>query len=223
MAKIPLIIDCDPGHDDAIALMLAASASDVFDLRAVTTVGGAQSVDKTFYNARRVLTVIGLDVPVARGAAQPMVRKALGGTEIVHGESGLDGPKLPEPDLTPCNLTAFELLCKVLEEAEEPVTICPTGPMTNIGILLAVRPDLKKKIKEFSIMGGGFYMGNWTAAAEFNILADPEAAKIMFDSGIPIIMSGLDVTHKAYVTREENEVIRANGNRCSVLAAELID
>ena len=189
MAKIPLIIDCDPGHDDAIALMLAASASDVFDLRAVTTVGGAQSVDKTFYNARRVLTVIGLDVPVARGAAQPMVRKALGGTEIVHGESGLDGPKLPEPDLTPCNLTAFELLCKVLEEAEEPVTICPTGPMTNIGILLA----------------------------------DPEAAKIMFDSGIPIIMSGLDVTHKAYVTREENEVIRANGNRCSVLAAELID
>ena len=111
----------------------------MFDLRAVTTVGGAQSVDKTFYNARRVLTVIGLDVPVARGAAQPMVRKALGGTEIVHGESGLDGPKLPEPDLTPCNLTAFELLCKVLEEAEEPVTICPTGPMTNIGILLAVR------------------------------------------------------------------------------------
>ena len=110
MAKIPLIIDCDPGHDDAIALMLAASASDVFDLRAVTTVGGAQSVDKTFYNARRVLTVIGLDVPVARGAAQPMVRKALGGTEIVHGESGLDGPRLPEPDLTPCNLTAFELL-----------------------------------------------------------------------------------------------------------------
>ena len=110
----------------------------------------------------------------------------------------------------------------MLEEAEEPVTICPTGPMTNIGILLAVRPDLKKKIKEFSIMGGGFYMGNWTAAAEFNILADPEAAKIMFDSGIPIIMSGLDVTHKAYVTREENEVIRANGNRCSVLAAELI-
>ena len=115
MAKIPLIIDCDPGHDDAIALMLAASASDVFDLRAVTTVGGAQSVDKTFYNARRVLTVIGLDVPVARGAAQPMVRKALGVTEIVHGESGLDGPRLPEPDLTPCNLTAFELLCKVLE------------------------------------------------------------------------------------------------------------
>ena len=95
MAKIPLIIDCDPGHDDAIALMLAASASDVFDLRAVTTVGGAQSVDKTFYNARRVLTVIGLDVPVACGAAQPMVRKALGGTEIVHGESGLDGPRLP--------------------------------------------------------------------------------------------------------------------------------
>ena len=220
--KIPLIIDCDPGHDDAIALMLAAS-SDKFDLKAVTTVGGAQSVDKTYYNARRILAAIGLQVPCARGAAQPMVRKALGGTEIVHGESGLDGPVLPEPTEESCKLTAFELLCKTLEEAEEPVTICPTGPMTNIGILLAVRPDLKPKIKEFSIMGGGFYMGNWTAAAEFNILADPEAAKIMFDSGIPIIMSGLDVTHKAYVTREENEVLRANGNACSVLAAELID
>ncbi len=223
MAKIPLIIDCDPGHDDAIALMLAASASDLFDIKAVTTVGGAQSVDKTYYNARRVLAAIGLDVPVARGAAQPMVRKALGGTEIVHGQSGLDGPALPEPEGEPCPLTAFELLCQVLEEVEEPVTICPTGPMTNMGILLAVRPDLKKKIKQFSIMGGGFYMGNWTAAAEFNILADPEAAKILFDSGIPIIMSGLDVTHKAYVTREENEVLRQNGNRCSVLAAELID
>lgn len=222
MKKIPLIIDCDPGHDDAIALMLAAS-SDKFDIKAVTCVGGAQSVDKTFYNARRVLAAIGLEVPCARGAQQPMIRKALGGTEIVHGESGLDGPILPEPLNEGCGMTAFELLCKVLQESDEPVTICPTGPLTNIGILLAVRPDLKSKIKEFSIMGGGFYMGNWTAAAEFNILADPEAAKVVFDSGIPIIMSGLDVTHKAYVTREENEVLRQNGNRCSVLAAELID
>lgn len=222
MSKMPIIIDCDPGHDDAIALMLAA-ASDKLEIKAVTCVGGAQSVDKTFYNARRVLAAIGLDVPCARGAAQPMIRKALGGTEIVHGESGLDGPILPEPIGEPCELTAFELLCKTLEQADEPVTICPTGPLTNIGILLAVRPDLKCKIKQFSIMGGGFYMGNWTAAAEFNILADPEAAKIVFDSGIPIIMSGLDVTHKAYVTREENEVLRANGNSCSKLAAELID
>lgn len=223
MKKLPIIIDCDPGHDDAIAIMMAASAANL-EVLAVTTVGGAQSVDKTWYNARRVLTACGLGhVPCARGASQPMVRKALGGTEIVHGESGLDGPKLPEPLEGPCPLTAFELLCKTLEAATEPVTLVPTGPLTNIGILFAVRPDLLKKISQISLMGGGFYMGNWTAAAEFNILADPEAAKIVYDSGIPIIMSGLDVTKKAYVTREENEEIRSDGGSCSVLTAELID
>lgn len=222
MVKYPVIIDCDPGHDDAIALMLAASCAQM-EIKAVTTVGGAQSVDKTWYNARRVMAAIGLDVPIARGASQPMVRTALGGTEIVHGESGLDGPQLPEPLSPPLAMSAFELLTKTLEESEEPITLIPTGPLTNIGILFAVRPDLKAKVKQISLMGGGFYMGNWTAAAEFNILADPEAAKIVYDSGIPIIMAGLDVTHKAYVTRDENEVLRQNGNRCSVLAAELID
>ena len=224
MAKIPLIIDCDPGHDDAIALMRAASASDVLDLRAVTTVGGAQSVDKTFYNARRVLTVIGLDVPVARGAAQPMVRKALGGTEIVHGESGLDGPRLPEPDLTPCNLTAFELLCKVLEEAEEPVTICPTGPMTNIEAALKKAPEIKDEIGQIVLMGGALTVpGNCNACMEANISQDPEAADYLFRSGAPTTMIGLDVTLQTLLTYKETQQWRDLGTKAGKFLADMTD
>ena len=144
------------------------------------------------------------------------------GAPIVHGQSGLDGPALPEPAFALSELPAVELLVKLIENSPQKVTIVAIGPLTNIAALLLCRPDLKQNIERLSIMGGGT-MGNWTPAAEFNIWHDPDAAKIVFNSGLPIIMAGLDVTQKAYVTREENEQLRAQGNKMSVLAAELID
>lgn len=221
--KIPVIIDCDPGHDDAMAILWAL-ASPQIKVLAVTTVAGNQTIEKVTNNAIKVLTKARrLDIPVAMGAKQPLIRKLVVGGEVVHGSSGLEGPVLPECGFEPSKLTALELLIKTIEESEEKVTLVPIGPLTNIATLLIVRPDLKEKIERLSIMGGGAYMGNWTPAAEYNIWADPEAAKVVFNSGLPIIMSGLDVTHKAYITREENEVLRAQGNELSVFAAELID
>lgn len=221
--KIPIIIDCDPGHDDAMAILWAL-ASPQLELLAVTTVAGNQTIEKVTNNAIKVLTKARrTDIPVAMGAKQPLIRKLVVGGEVVHGSSGLEGPVLPECGFAPSELSALELLIKTIEESEEKVTLVPIGPLTNIATLLIVRPDLKAKIERLSIMGGGAYMGNWTPAAEYNIWADPEAAKVVFNSGLPIIMSGLDVTHKAYITREENEVLRAQGNEISVFAAELID
>lgn len=221
--KIPIIIDCDPGHDDAMAILWAL-ASPQLELRAVTTVAGNQTIEKVTNNAIKVLTKAGrLDIPVAMGAKAPLIRKLVVGGEVVHGSSGLEGPALPECGFAPSKLTALELLIQTLEEAKEKITLIPIGPLTNIATLLIVRPDLKEKIERLSIMGGGAYMGNWTPAAEYNIWADPEAAKVVFNAGLPIIMAGLDVTHKAYITREENEELRAQGNELSVFAAELID
>ncbi len=223
MKKIPIIIDCDPGHDDAMAILWAL-ASPELEVKAVTTVAGNQTIEKVTKNAIRVLTKAHrLDIPVAVGATEPLVRKLVVGGTVVHGESGLEGPVLPECGFAPSKLSALELLIKTIEESEEKITLVPIGPLTNIATLFIVRPDLKEKIERLSIMGGGAYMGNWTPAAEYNIWADPEAAKLVFNAGLPIIMSGLDVTHKAYITREENEILRAQGNEISIFAAELID
>lgn len=221
--RIPVIIDCDPGHDDAMAILWALAAPEL-EVLAVTTVAGNQTIEKVTNNAIKVLTKAGrFDIPVAMGARQPLIRKLVVGGEVVHGSSGLEGPVLPECGFAPSKLSALELLVKTLEESEEKITLVPIGPLTNIAALFITRPDLKEKIERLSIMGGGAYMGNWTPAAEYNIWADPEAAKVVFNSGLPIIMAGLDVTHKAYITREENEVLRAQGNEISVFAAELID
>lgn len=221
--RIPVIIDCDPGHDDAMAILWALAAPEL-EVLAVTTVAGNQTIEKVTNNAIKVLTKAGRsDIPVAMGAKQPLIRKLVVGGEVVHGSSGLEGPTLPECGFAPSKLSALELLVKTLEESEEKITLVPIGPLTNIAALFITRPDLKEKVERLSIMGGGAYMGNWTPAAEYNIWADPEAAKVVFNSGLPIIMAGLDVTHKAYITREENEVLRAQGNEISVFAAELID
>lgn len=214
-------MDCDPGHDDAIALILAFS-SPKLDVRAVTVTGGNQTVEKTLRNARRVLAFIGARPPLARGADKPMFRE-LETAAAVHGESGLDGPSIPETDYREGELTAADLMRKVILESPEPIALVPTGPLTNIGILLSTYPEVKRNIRGISLMGGAVEGGNWTAAAEFNILVDPEAADIVFNSGLPIAMSGLDVTHKAYITRDEVEAIRSLGGRVPVLVAELLD
>ncbi len=217
----PVIIDCDPGHDDAIALLLAF-ASDKIDVKAVTIVAGNQTLEKTLNNALKVLSFANIDVPVAKGFEKPLMRDLIIAPEV-HGESGLDGPELPEPTLKPSDLSAIELIAKVLRESDEKVTLIPTGALTNIARFLLCYPELKDKIERISLMGGACFGGNWTPAAEFNILVDPEAADIVFKSGIPITMCGLDVTHKALIYAEDIERIRSLGGKVAVMVAELLD
>ena len=219
--KIPVILDGDPGHDDAIAWVLA-NASPMLDIKAVTSVCGNQTIEKTTYNAGRIMTLIGLDVPLAMGRVKPLVADAII-APTVHGNSGLDGPALPEPKNKPVAQDACTLMAQILEASEEPVALVPTGPLTNIATLLLLYPHLKSKIKHIYLMGGGIEFGNWTPAAEFNILVDPEAADIVFRSGVPITMAGLDVTERALVFPEDFERIRAVGNPVSKVVAEWLD
>ncbi|WP_270828889.1 pyrimidine-specific ribonucleoside hydrolase RihA [Aeromonas sp. QDB20] len=219
---LPVILDCDPGHDDAIALILAL-ASPELKVLAVTTSAGNQTPDKTLNNALRILTLLGRDdIPVAAGAPKPLARELII-ADNVHGESGLDGPKLPDPAFAPVAMTALELMASCLRESPEPVTLVPTGPLTNIALLLAAHPELKSKIARIVLMGGAAGAGNWTPAAEFNIYVDPEAADMVFKSGLPITMCGLDVTHQAQVMDEDIERVRAINNPVAQCVAGLLD
>ncbi|HHQ4479707.1 TPA: pyrimidine-specific ribonucleoside hydrolase RihA [Aeromonas veronii] len=218
----PVILDCDPGHDDAIALILAL-ASPELKVQAVTTSAGNQTPDKTLNNALRILTLLGRDdIPVAAGAPKPLARELII-ADNVHGESGLDGPKLPDPAFAPQAMTGIELMARCLRESPEPVTLVPTGPLTNIALLLAAHPELKPRIARIVLMGGAAGAGNWTPAAEFNIYVDPEAADMVFKSGIPITMCGLDVTHEAQVMDEDIERVRAITNPVAQCVAGLLD
>ena len=216
-----MILDGDPGHDDAIAWVLA-TASPLLDIKAVTSVCGNQTIQKTTYNAGRIMTLVGLDVPLAMGRVKPLVADAII-APTVHGNSGLDGPALPEPKNKPLEIDACTLMAQVLQESSEPVVLIPTGPLTNVATLLLLYPHLKPKIRHIYLMGGGIDFGNWTPAAEFNILVDPEAAEVVFTSGIPITMAGLDVTEKALVFPEDFERVRAVGNPVAKVVAEWLD
>ncbi|WP_429179500.1 pyrimidine-specific ribonucleoside hydrolase RihA [Aeromonas salmonicida] len=219
---LPVILDCDPGHDDAIALILAL-ASPELKVLAVTTSAGNQTQEKTLNNALRILTLLGRDdIPVAAGAPKPLARELII-ADNVHGESGLDGPTLPDPAFAPQAMTGLELMAKCLRESPEPVTLVPTGPLTNIALLLAAHPELKPKIARIVLMGGAAGAGNWTPAAEFNIYVDPEAADMVFKSGIPITMCGLDVTHAAQVMDEDIARVRAITNPVAQCVAGLLD
>ena len=219
--KIPVILDGDPGHDDAIAWVLAA-ASPMLDIKAVTSVCGNQTIEKTTYNAGRIMALTGLTVPLAMGRVKPLVADAII-APTVHGNSGLDGPTLPEPAAEPVPQDACTLMAQILEAREEPVVLIPTGPLTNVATLLLLYPHLKHKIRHIYLMGGGIDFGNWTPAAEFNILVDPEAADVVFQSGVPITMAGLDVTEQALVFPEDFERIRALNNPVATVVAEWLD
>jgi pyrimidine-specific ribonucleoside hydrolase len=214
-------MDCDPGHDDAIALVLAVASPEI-DLRAVTTSAGNQTIEKTTLNARKVLSFLGSEVPVGRGAPRPLFRDLIIAPQV-HGESGLDGPALPEPKLPESPLSAVELMVRTLRESDRKVTLVPTAALTNVAALFLAYPELKAKIERIVLMGGSAIGGNWTPAAEFNILVDPEAARVVFGSGLPMTMCGLDVTHKALVTRDDVERFRAIGKRTAIMVAELLD
>lgn len=201
MSAVPVIIDCDPGHDDAVALLLAVG-SEAIDLRAVTTTFGNCSVNDATRNAMQVLTLAGAtQVPVAAGASGGLAGDSTLGN-YVHGASGLDGPTLPEPGLAIDPRTAPDLMRTVLKDSTEPVTIVATGPITNVARLLLDAPDCRDSIREVIFMGGSTERGNHTPTAEFNVYADPEALDVVLRSGLPIRMVGLNLTHQALATRE---------------------
>jgi inosine/uridine nucleosidase len=195
----PVILDCDPGHDDAIALLLAA-ASDALDLRAITTVAGNGELDKVTLNAQRICTLADIrDVPIAAGAAGPLAG-TLETAADVHGASALDGPALPDPDVPVDPRPAHEVIADVVAASAEPVTLIGVGPLTNVAIALERHPDLAGRLREVIVMGGSTGRGNRTPYAEFNIWADPEAAERVFASGVPLTMLGLNLTHQALAT-----------------------
>jgi inosine-uridine nucleoside N-ribohydrolase len=205
--SIPIIIDCDPGHDDAIAILLALSSPEV-ELRGITTVAGNQTLDKTTRNALKVLELAGRpDIPVAAGAHAPL-RRTLRVAANVHGESGLDGPSLPEPTTKAVDIHAVDFLAELIEPG---VVLIPVGPLTNVAMLLERHPAVRDRLERIVWMGGSIAEGNVTPAAEFNAFVDPEAAAIVFASGVPVTMIGLDVTHKALFTRVHADRLRAAG------------
>ena len=218
---IPVVCDCDPGHDDAIMLLLVHAAPEL-KLLAVTTSCGNQTIEKTTWNARRVCTLLGIDVPIGKGSPHPLCGPPITAPNI-HGQSGLDGPQLPEPRAPLSELGAVDLLAKTISGSPEPVTILSTGPLTNTAALLLAHPELKPKLRQISLMGGGLAHGNWTPAAEFNILVDPEAADIVFRSGVPILMSGLDVTLKALITEADIARIEAIGGEVARVVARWLE
>src|ERR1051326_6964337 len=216
--KHKIILDCDPGHDDAIAILLAAHHPDI-DLLAITTVAGNQSLDKTTHNALKVCSLANIrNVPVARGMARPLVRPARHAANI-HGESGMDGPNISEPYIEPVPQQAVDLLIDLLMNSDGDITIVPTGPLTNIATAIRREPAILSRIKAISLMGGAIGLGNRTPAAEFNIWADPEAAAIVFDCGRPLTMSPLEVTHQALATSEVLERLRAADRPVAIFAA----
>lgn len=216
----PVILDCDPGHDDALAILLACTAPEL-DVLAVTTVAGNADLANTTRNALRVLTLLGrTDIPVAAGADRPLVRELLI-QPAFHGKSGLDGADLPEPAVDVRPETAIELTASLVRSSTLPVTLVPTGPLTNIALFLRAFPALHDRIGAISLMGGSLGVGNTTASAEFNIWQDPEAASIVFDAGIPILMAGLDVTHRALVLPPDVARLDALGTRTGRIFADL--
>jgi purine nucleosidase/pyrimidine-specific ribonucleoside hydrolase len=213
-----------PGHDDALAIMLAA-ASPRIDLLAITTVAGNQTLEKTTLNARRVASLAGLTgpaaVPIAAGCDRPL-RGTLRIADDVHGESGRDGPSFGEPTVPEHGEHAVALIRRILLEHPEPVTLVPTGPLTNIATLLRDHPEVAPRIREIVFMGGSTERGNITPYAEFNVFVDPEAAELVLRSGLPVTMCGLNVTHQALVTPAVLERFDALGSDLARVCVDLL-
>ncbi|WP_285768462.1 nucleoside hydrolase [Peribacillus sp. SI8-4] len=216
-----IILDCDPGHDDAISIILAASQPSL-DILGITTVSGNAEIEKTTRNALKICDLVSLnDVLVSKGASEPFIRIRETAPGI-HGDSGLDGPELPEPSRSWSAEHGCDTIIRLIKGADDPVTILPTGPLTNIALALLKAPEIKDNIEEIVLMGGGTF-GNWTPTAEFNIWADPEAAKKVFDSGIPLVVMGLDITHQALATKEVIDQVQEIDNDVARIVGELLE
>ncbi|MFN8524643.1 MAG: nucleoside hydrolase [Chloroflexota bacterium] len=218
----PIIFDTDPGHDDAIALLLAAKSPEI-DIRAVTCVAGNQTLEKCALNARRVMSIGNITgIPVAAGMDRPLTR-ALRTAPQAHGETGLDGYDFPSPTIDLVPEHGVDLIIRTVRESKEPITLVPIGPMTNIAMAFRLAPDIKANVSRIVMMGGAAGRGNVTPSAEFNIYVDPEAAAVLFESGLPITMVGLDATHQARITAADIQRIRDLGSPPAVMIASLLD
>lgn len=220
-----IIIDTDPGQDDAVAILLALASPEEIEVLGITAVAGNVPLALTQKNARIVCELAGRpDIPVFAGCDRPMQRKLVT-AEYVHGKTGLDGPDLPDPTMELQDLHGVEFLIETLRnEPSGSVTLCPIGPLTNIATALQAAPDIAGRIAEIVLMGGAcFEVGNTTPAAEFNIYVDPHAAEIVFKSGIPITVMPLDVTHKALVTKARNDAFRDLGTPVGIAVAQMTE
>jgi purine nucleosidase len=222
VAPRKIVHDCDPGQDDAMALLLELASPEAFEVLAVTTVAGNVPLERTTENARRIVEAAGhADLPVHPGCPRPLRRPLATSTEF-HGESGLDGSNLPPAWLHPEETHAVEYLVESLEQCEEPITIVATGPLTNIASALVASPDIAAKIVEIVLMGGALGRGNATPSAEFNFHVDPDAAAIVFEAGLKITMLGLDVTRQARATPARIAAVEALGNPVSRAIAGML-
>ena len=221
--KKKIILDCDPGHGDAIALLLAYGNPQI-DLLAVTTVVGNQTLEKVTRNALAVARIAGITgIPFAAGCPRPLIREIETAPDI-HGDSGLDGPVLPEPVLTLDSRHAVQLIIDtIMAHPPKTITLVPTAGLTNIALAARLEPRIIDRVKEVVLMGGGYHTGNWSAVAEFNIKIDPEAAHIVFNAGWPLTMVGLDLTHQALATPEVVSKIAAVGTAPAQFVLELLE
>lgn len=212
MARQAIILDCDPGQDDALAILLALGSADEIDLLAITTVAGNVPLALTSANALRIVELAGRkDVPVHAGCSRPILRP-LETAEHVHGKSGLNGAVLPNPTTPLAPEHAVDaIIAHVMRRPEKTVTLCPIGPLTNVALAIVKEPAVAARLQRIVLMGGAIGLGNVTPAAEFNIHVDPHAARVVFEAGVPLVMLGLDVTHRALVTEERLARIRAIG------------
>lgn len=217
---VRLLIDCDPGFDDAVALLLAAGHPEA-SVEAITTVAGNQVLEKVTLNARRIATLAGLDVPLVQGCDRPLVRDQIIAGEI-HGDSGLDGPAYFEPTVRLSDGHAVDLIIETVLASPGEITLVPIGPLTNIAMAVRREPKIAEAVTGIVLMGGSYTRGNTTAAAEFNILADPEAAAVVFGAGWPVTMVGLDLTGQARITPGVRARIEAIGNLASAFTIDLL-
>ncbi len=223
-----ILLDCDPGHDDAVAILLALASPAELELLGLCVVGGNVKLDATVLNARKLLALAGReDIPVYAGCPRPMLREMVT-AEHVHGDTGLDsgsGRELPEPDTPVANQHAVSLLIDTIRQAPAgEITLVATGPLTNVAVAFAMAPDIIDRLHELVVMGGaGFEPGNITPAAEFNIFVDPHAARAVFESGVKLTMFGLDVTHQMLITPPRLKNIAENGGRVGEVVADLLD
>lgn len=225
MSPRKIIIDTDPGQDDAVAILLALASPEDMEVLGITAVAGNVPLELTQKNARIVCELAGKpETKVFAGCARPLAR-SLVTAEHVHGKTGLDGPDLPDPTMPLQEQDAVDFIIDTLRhEAPGTVTLCPLGPLTNIATALQRAPDIAAKVQEIVLMGGAYFeVGNITPTAEFNIYVDPEAAEIVFNAGIPLTVMPLDVTHKALVTKPRNDAFRALGTPASVAVAQMTD
>lgn len=220
MTKVKMILDCDTGHDDAIALMVASKHPDI-ELLGVTVVNGNAPLENTLPNTLHVCQHLGLDVKVYGGMDRPLVRDRFNANDV-HGKSGLDGPVFDELTKEAESTHAVLYLIDTLMNSDGDIVLVPVGPLTNIAMAMRLEPRICSKIAKISLMGGAYGVGNSTPAAEFNIYADPEAADIVFKSGVPIVMMGLDITNTALATPAIIERMKSIGNKAGQLFADIM-